>query len=181
MSDTLAEALRALLSDFRSFKFGVMGDFYDPRKDRQFTQADAALASYEAAPGPAVSDDFAAGMRRAAEIARAAAMRHEEEAYKIFISEVSDRLAARLASYTARCVDNVAKEILSAIPAASPAPWMPPDDRADGFRCLGWLNRGWHSIYWYGFEWFDECGDVYQPIDFRPLPSPPATQRGDLL
>ena len=44
----LVAAARALRDDFKSYKFNHLGEFYDPGKDKQFAQIDAALSAYEA-------------------------------------------------------------------------------------------------------------------------------------
>jgi hypothetical protein len=67
-----------------------------------------------------------------------------------------------------------------------PAPWMPPEDRPNGYECLGWIeaNRsqtigvgGWEKVQWKisvlrppGYWWCPHGGEQVSPTAFAPLP-----------
>ena len=62
----------------------------------------------------------------------------------------------------------------------SRTPWQPPPEaeRADGFRCLGWIPRHkeWLTIWWNvlpgGSSWWFRSR-IVTPTAFAPLPPPP--------
>lgn len=85
-----------------------------------------------------MTDDFAAGMRRAAEIATL----HDG-------ADVTDCKDA------GEGYDKAAFDICTAILAAIPAsvPWTPPDDRPDGYRCWAWWAFDGNDGRWYRAEW----------------------------
>lgn len=56
--------------------------------------------------------------------------------------------------------------------------WQPPDDREDGYRCLGWTDDGWVGVTWLHMaldppqwftDWYPERED--KPTAFAPLPA----------
>ena len=57
------------------------------------------------------------------------------------------------------------------------AKWVPPDTRADGYRCLGWVHGDLLTIEWQTAPvgWWREtreCVEV-QPTGFLPMPALP--------
>lgn len=100
-------------------------------------------------------EGFAAGMRRAAELCDQ-------------LIEASPK--SRGVGYW-RVIKSM---ILAAIP--TPAPWTPPEDRPDGYRCLAWDDFGWRVIIWDDEGWwFAETGRRLQwsPRHFMPYPPTP--------
>lgn len=68
-----------------------------------------------------------------------------------------------------------------ALPSATQAGgWMPPEDREDGYRCLGfetlWSTVEWREGYWLALTENDDRLLV-TPIAFAPLP--PAPEGGE--
>lgn len=110
-----------------------------------------------------MTDQYAEGMRRAAEIATL----HDG-------ADVTDCKDAG-EGYDKAAFD-ICTAILAAIPA--PAPWTPPDDRADGFECLGWRREGeWEPVKWLAYMdrwwWIFTDNATGQPTAFAPLPPVP--------
>lgn len=71
---------------------------------------------------------------------------------------------------------------LRALPSATQAGgWMPPEDREDGFECLGWIpytqrvGGRWDIVEWFSRPpgWEDPRGNMAAPIAFAPLPPAP--------
>jgi hypothetical protein len=63
--------------------------------------------------------------------------------------------------------------------------WQPPEDRPDGYRCLGWTDDGWVVVTWVQMgrdparwftDWYPERDDI--PTAFAPLPAPLASAAG---
>ena len=58
--------------------------------------------------------------------------------------------------------------------AEQPAPWMPPEDRPDGFECLAQNMFGnWKHVRWQWGRWTirgDQTMAVHNPSAFAPLP-----------
>ena len=70
---------------------------------------------------------------------------------------------------------------IRALPSATQAGgWMPPEDREDGYRCLGfetlWSTVEWREGYWLALTENDDRLLV-TPIAFAPLP--PAPEGGE--
>lgn len=121
-----------------------------------------------------MSDQYAAGMRRAAEIVAAMASDHADMVLTGLPENARNREAMEAALTKARYA------ILAAIPA--PAPWTPPEDRPDGFECLGWRREGeWEPVKWLAYMdrwwWIFTDNATGQPTAFAPLP--PAPAQGD--
>lgn len=113
-------------------------------------------------------EGFAAGMRRAAQILN-------ERAANFPVGHEQPTRGASSYNWFRHCAD----AILAAIPA--PAPWTPPDDRADGFECLGWRREGeWEPVKWLAYMdrwwWIFTDNATGQPTAFAPLPPVPESQ-----
>ena len=110
-----------------------------------------------------MTDDFAAGMRRAAEIVMGAQ------------SGFHDGISADWHPYSvAEFQLFVRNAILAAIPAS--APWTPPPEaeRPEGFKCLGWLSGVWQTVRWQRrWGWLDKDGLCRDPEQFHPAPPAP--------
>jgi len=61
-----------------------------------------------------------------------------------------------------------------ATPSAAPA-WTPPEDRPEGFNCLGWLDTEWLHVVWLGnvWRWVSDSAEIVAPTAFAPLPQEP--------
>ena len=110
-----------------------------------------------------MSDDFAAGMRRALEIGRAYVAQWVENDGGIDQCDIEFR------------TDLETIDEALAILAASPAPWTPPEDRRDGYRCLAWVMGEWESVWWHAesAEWRLSWGSIKTPTHFRDFPPSP--------
>lgn len=66
-------------------------------------------------------------------------------------------------------------EALRALPAATQAGWMPPEDREDGYRCLGWAADTWVTVTWANDDWWTDWWPDRddKPTAFAPLPPAP--------
>ena len=55
--------------------------------------------------------------------------------------------------------------------AGQPAPWTPPEDRGDGYRCLATVTATWKTNR-HGDGWWivDNCDPSISPTAFAPLP-----------
>ena len=112
-------------------------------------------------------EGFAAGMRRAAEIANLHAG-----------ADITDCKDA------GEGYDQAAFDICSAILAAIPAsaPWTPPPEaeRPEGFECLGRGVKGssWHHIQWNNGRWWLRSPGIqaFGLVAFAPLPPTPEAQ-----
>jgi hypothetical protein len=74
------------------------------------------------------------------------------------------------------------------VDAAEPTPaqiavattWEPPEDRQDGYRCLGWHGGQWNAVNWRSYsdysEWTDDEWIGCNPEAFCPLPGGPGTE-----
>lgn len=70
---------------------------------------------------------------------------------------------------------------IRALPSATQAGgWMPPEDRDEGYRCLGLTEDGWVCVTWlfirqhtpmWVTDWYPERED--EPTAFAPLPPAP--------
>jgi hypothetical protein len=63
----------------------------------------------------------------------------------------------------------LAPEIVREAGETTATAWTPPEDRADGFRCLGWMLGRWDIVTWEAPYWDTGISSMY-PTAFAPLP-----------
>lgn len=133
-----------------------------------------------------MSDDFAAGMRQASDEivawhkAEITALERQIEANTDYmrregLHDHAANDACRSSIHGHNEAIRAVERILAATPA--PAPWTPPDDRPEGFECLGRGVKGssWHHIQWNNGRWWLRSPGIqaFGLVAFAPLPPAP--------